>query len=173
MQKFFQEKHIIITDSDGEKLEFFMRPIKVKELQIINRISIMAKSGSDEFTTPIMLKLVIDSLSISGENIPMSASDKLIETYISYNFPELKEMENKEAVKSVSKKKELQSLSFYIDFLVHQGHTVSDVLEMTLFQFNELIEAAANRINPPKKVMDPLQAFRKMGIPIRGNVNHG
>jgi hypothetical protein len=168
MNKFFKEKQITLIDSGGEELMFFMRPIKVKELQVIHRISNLAKEkNSDQFTTPMLLALVIDSLSIDAECIPVSASEELIQIYIDYNFPEVKD-EEKEKLKKIKDRKELKDLTFYMDFLINQGHSITDIMEMTLPQFSDFIEAAANRINPPKKVLDPLTAFRQMGIPIRG-----
>jgi hypothetical protein len=170
MKTYFQEKQISITDADGEKLELFMRPLKIKELQIIQRVSKLAESeDSDEFTTPLLLSLVIDCLSINGHLVPVDATEDLINTFIEYNFPDTKK-KFEESDRSATKKKTekvTEPLSFFIDFLVNQGHTVSDIMEMTMPQFNELIMKAGERLSPSTKKMDPLVAFRKMGIPIR------
>lgn len=166
MKTFFDEKHITITNAEGEKLEFFMRPIKIKELAVINRVSVIAEDGNaEEFSTPLLLSLMLDCLSIDGKNIPVTATEKLIATFIDYNFPEIDKFE--ESDRSTTKKKKDEPLSFYIDFLINQGHTVSDIMEYTIPQFNELIQKASERLCPEKKVMNPLEAFRKMGIPIR------
>ncbi len=171
MNKFFAEKQITITDAEGERLEFFMRPIKIKELPIIYRVSVLAEQGNtEEFTTPLLLSLMIDCLSIDGSNIPVDATGKLIETFIDYNFPKPDETKTQESDRSKTKKKP-EPISFFIDFLVNQGHSVSDIMDLTMSQFNELIMKAGERLNPASKQMDPLEAFAKMGIPIRKRAN--
>lgn len=173
MNKFFAEKHIVITDAEGQRLEFFMRPIKIKELPVINRISVLAEQeGTEEFTTPLLLSLMIGCLSIDGSNIPVDATDDLVNTFIEYNFPKPDETKTQESDRSKTKKK-AEPLSFFIDFLVNQGHSISDIMEMTLSQFNELITKAGERLSPTSKAMDPLEAFAKMGIPIRKRANGG
>ncbi len=172
MKIYFAEKQISITDAEGEKLEFFMRPLKIKELQIVHRVSLLAESeNSDEFTTPLLLSLVIDCLSIDAKYIPSEATEELINTFIEYNFPDTKK-KLEESDRSKTKKK-AEPISFFIDFLVNQGHTVSDIMEMTMPQFNELIVKAGERLSPSTKKMDPLVAFRKMGIPIRNRGKNG
>jgi hypothetical protein len=91
----------------------------------------------------------------------------LIDTFIEYNFPDTKK-KFKESDRSKTKaEKKTEPLSFFIDFLVNQGHSDADIMEMTLAQFNELIVKAGERLSPSTKKMDPLVAFKKMGIPIR------
>lgn len=168
MKTYFAEKQISITNAEGERLEFFMRPIKIKELQIINRVSLLAESDdSEEFTTPLLLSLVIGCLSIDGSCIPSQATETLINTFIDYNFPDTKKKTEESDRSKTKKKDDAEPLSFFIDFLVHQGHAVRDIMEMTLAQFNELIVKAGERLSPSTKKLDPLVAFRKMGIPIR------
>ena len=166
MNKFFEEKRISIENGDGDVLEFFMRPIKIKELPIINRVSKLAEeSDAEEFTTPLLLSLMIDCLSIEGEQVPAEATQGLMTTFIEYNFPTPDEAEEK--AKAHKKKEKSEPLSFYIDFLVSIGYSLFDILEMTMGQFNELILKAGERLNPKSKIMDPMEAFQKMGIPIR------
>ncbi len=168
MKTYFQEKQISITDTEGEKLDFFMRPLRIKELQVIQRVSLLAENkSSDEFTTPLLLSLVIDCLSIDGKFVPVEATEELITTFIEYNFPDTKEEFEESDRSTTKKKKKTEPISFFIDFLVNQGHTVSDIMEMTMPQFNELIVKAGERLNPKTKIMDPIEAFRQMGIPIR------
>ncbi len=169
MKTFFQEKQIVINNAEGEKLEFFMRPIKIKELQIINRIAMLSEGSiAEEFSTPLLLSLMLDCLSIDGKNIPVEATETLVSTFLEYNFPDIGKDTFEESDRSQTKKKNAEEpLSFYIDFLINQGHTVSDIMEMTLPQFNELVLKAGERLCPEKKVLDPLTVFRKMGIPIR------
>ena len=172
MKTYFAEKQISITDAEGEKLDFFMRPLKIKELQVIQRVSLLAESeDSDEFTTPLLLSLVIDCLSIDGKFIPAEATEELINTFIEYNFPDTKK-EFEESDRSKTKKK-AEPISFFIDFLVNQGYSVSDIMEMTMLQFNELIVKAGERLSPSSKAMNPLEAFKKMGIPIRNRGKNG
>ncbi len=176
MKTFFEEKKITIINTEGEKVTFFMRPIKIKELKVINRVSALAENAdAEEFTTPLMLSLMLDCLSIDGKNIPISTTEKMIDTFIDYNFPDIKdEKKFEESDRSTTKKKkEVEPLSFFIDFLVNQGHIVSDIMEMTMPQFNEFVVKAGERLNPKLKIMDPLEAFRKMGIPIRKRGNNG
>lgn len=165
MKTFFEEKKITITNTEGEKVTFFMRPIKIKELKVINRVSALAENAdAEEFTTPLMLSLMLDCLSIDGKNIPISTTEKMIDTFIDYNFP---------PDKTEEKKKKTEPLSFFIDFLVNQGHIVSDVMEMTMPQFDELIKKAGERLNPKLKIMNPLEVFRKIGLPIRKRGSNG
>ena len=168
MKTYFTEKQISITDAEGEKLDFFMRPLKIKELQVIQRVSLLAENeNSDEFTTPLLLSLVIDCLSIDGKFIPAEATDELFNTFIVYNFPDTEKQFEESDRSATKKKKKTEPISFFIDFLVNQGHTVSDIMEMTMPQFNELIVKAGERLNPSSKIMDPIEVFKKIGIPIR------
>lgn len=176
MNTFFDEQQLSISNKDGETLEFFMRPLKIKELKVIRRISFLAESGgAEEFTTPLLLTLMIGCFSIDSRYIPRESAEKLINTFIDYNFPKVKEFEesDRSATKKKQEKKISKPLSFYIDFLVNQGYSFHDVMEMTLPQFNELIIKAGERLCPSSKVMDPLEAFTKMGIPIRNRGNNG
>lgn len=167
MKKFFEEKLLVIGNDAGQRLEIFMRPIKIKEFKLINRISKLAEgNNSDEFIDPILLELVSASLSIDTSKIPGSAVQGLVSKYLEYNFPETEEEKNN-SEKLKKAKKKTKRLAVYIDFLVNQGHSVPDILDLTIFQFNDLIKAASERINPEKEVMEPEDAFRKMGIPIK------
>ncbi len=181
MNIYFDETPITVKNKQGEEVSFFMRPIKVKELKIINRVSMLTQNAlaenadAEEFTTPLLLSLMLDCLSIDGSNIPGSTLDRLITTFIDYNFPEIKEekkIEESDRSKT-KKKKKVEPLSFFIDFLVNQGYTLSCIMEMTIPQFNELIIKAGERLSPAAKVMEPLEAFKKMGLPIRKRGNNG
>ncbi|MCP4989389.1 MAG: hypothetical protein GY928_26020, partial [Colwellia sp.] len=114
-----------------------------------------------------------DSLSVSRGCIPAEAVDGLIETFIEYNFPKGSDKFEESDRSKTKEKKEERPLSFYMDFLVNQGHTLSDVMEMNMLQFNEMVLRAGERLNPEKKVLDPMVAFKKMGLPIksRGQTN--
>lgn len=169
MDKYFKEKHIVIGNDAGETIEFFMRPIKIKELKIINRVSVLAQaSGSDEFTMPLLIELLNSTLSIDAEKIPVSASRGLVNAFMEFNFPEAKTGDG-ETIKTTDKsiKKKLKELSFWIDFLATQNYSIADIMELTVLQFNELIKAAGDRLCPEKKIQDPEAVFRKIGIPIR------
>lgn len=168
MNEYFAEKNISVKNKEGQVIEFFMRPIKIKELKIINRVTALAESAdAEEFTTPLLLSLMLDCLSIDGENIPASTAEKLIETFIDYNFPDVKEFEESDRSVTKKKKKDTEPLSYFIDFLVNQGYTVACVMEMTMPQFTDLIAKAGERLNPSSKIMNPLDVFQKMGLPIR------
>ncbi len=94
----------------------------------------------------------------------METTEKLIQTLIEYNFPGINE---EETTKKKVKEEDLRDLVFYIDFLVTQGHKVSDIMDYTINQFNDFVETACDRIGGHKKPMDPMTAFRKLGLPIR------
>ena len=170
MDKFFDEKVITITNKEGLELTFFMRPIKLKEFQMIGRIAKLVENSnsSDDFVDPILLGLVKAAISIDSKHVPAEAVKSLVDTYLDYNFPSMKE---KDEEPETAIKKETKRLSFYIDFLVNQGYVISDIMELTVIQFNEIIQAVADRLSPQKKIMDPLEAFKKMGIPIRPRNN--
>ena len=141
MDKYFKEKHIEIENTKGETIEFFMRPIKIKELKIINRVSVLAQaSDSDEFTMPLLIELLNSTLSIDAEKIPFSASKGLINAFMEFNFPEAKTGDGEE-IRTTAKpiKKKLKELSFWIDFLATQNYSIADIMELTVLQFNELI----------------------------------
>ncbi len=169
MKKYFKEKLIWVLDDDGERLEFFMRPIKIKELQLIRRVVDLTEEGkSEEFTTPVLLGLLRKTLSISTANIPIETMEKLTNTLIEYNFPGINKDETAERK---AKEEDKRDLVYYIDFLVTQGHRVSDIMDYTITQFNDLIRAACDRLSGHKKPMDPMAAFQKLGIPIKRKDN--
>lgn len=174
MKTYFQEKQITITDDEGQKLSFFMRPIKVKELTVINRVSALAQEpDGEEFTTPMLLELVIDCLSIPGRCIPGSATNGIVNAFIEYNFPgRIEDGKTVESGRSKTKKP-TEPFSYFVDFLVNQGHTISDIMEMTLPQFNELIIKAGERLSPSSKIQNPLTVFKSMGLPIRKRGDNG
>ncbi len=83
MNKFFEEKLVVIKDDAGTTLEFFMRPIKVGEFKLINRIDKLTEDGdSSEFVDPILLELLSNSVSIDTSKIPVTVVSKLVDEYI-------------------------------------------------------------------------------------------
>ncbi len=171
MNRFFEEKHISLSDEAGNSIEFFMRPLKVKEMHVVCRISKFYEDGkSHDYVTPLLLGLIIDTISIPGPKIPLGATEKLIDYFMEDNFTPEEEPGGEGP--AAAKKEEIKPLSFYFDLLISQGHNYFEILDYPIPLFNDFLIALCDRLTGNKKPMDPLAAFRRMGIPIE-NRNNG
>ncbi len=167
---FFDEYPILINMDDVEGVEsftVFMRPLKIKEIQILNRVTyLQEKDENSEQAKDILISLVVNTLNVSGSEIPVEATSGLISQMISFNFP--KDKDDEDENKSNSKK---DSLIDCFDFLIKNGHNYRDIMEYPIPLFNNFIITIAERLGIKQKPIDARVAFGKLGIPIkpRGN----
>ena len=161
MEDFFCEGKIVRIETDyGETVERYMRFLKVKEIPEFFRIDAIKDSliRTDAFINMLDQK-------VEGE-IDSLPSDALRDVFIDINFGKA-EPGKKKTNDIINITNNLVS-SF--DFLISQGHSFSAIMEYTLPRYRYLQEAACTRMFGKKekpKVMDPLAAFRKLGIPIK------
>jgi hypothetical protein len=160
---FFQELPITINIEDGDSFVVFMRPLKIKEIQILNRVAhLQEKNPGDEQAAMMLVSLVINTLNVSGDEIPVGAASGLVSRMIEYNFPRDQKTEDKKSKKNIK-----GDLIDCFDFLIAQGHRHSDIMEYTISQFNNFIVIIAERLGIKKKPMDAAEAFRKLGLPVK------
>lgn len=171
MEDFFSEKILSVEDEDGEIVELKMRPLKVKEFPQIFRISAMqekegaAGENGEMKILPFLIDLVAQTIDKDIEKLPSDALNEIISEFIELNFG--KEEQGKKEIKNTINDTDELAISF--DFLIIQGHSFSDILNYTLPQLRIFQKVACDRLlgkKTPKK-MDPLEAFRKLGIPIK------
>jgi len=171
MADFFDEMRIKITLPEGQSFTVFMRPLKVKEISILNRITyLQEKNVDDEQAAMMLIKLVVDTTSHTSKEIPQIAIEGLIKNFIEFNFPKDK------PVKKVKKKTETVGIIDCIDFLISIGHTYSDIMEYHIPQFNAFIETASIRLGHKKKpvtIKRPVsteEALRQNGIMVKPRI---
>lgn len=169
---FFDELPIRINMEEIEGAEsfyIFMRPLLVEELQILNRVTFLQEKKADcEQASLLLISLMIDTLNVDGEEVPVEATAGLVANMIEYNFPpDMTDPDKKTKKKPTGK----DGLIDCFDFLVAHGHNYSEILQYPVPVFNDFIIAIAERLGIKKKPVDAATAFRKLGIPInpRGN----
>lgn len=166
--EFFSEQAIVLELESGEALRAFMRPLKVKEIGLSCRITKLQEEHADEAEfMPHLIKLVEGTIDISIDALPMSTLKQIIDIFIDFNFGD-GEKETKvktEAKKKIQTGQDVITRSF--DFLIHQGHTFSDILEYTLPQVRMFQQAAIDRLTGVKKV-DPIAALTAAGVKLKG-----
>ncbi len=182
VDNFFREKPIAInveTQDTEETTSYtvFMRPIKVKDLSILNRIVYLQEDNPEDVQAAgMLLELVTSTLHMESDILPIEATSKLISYFIEYNFPKEvkkvktdKEKAEDEKRKKLPKKepKNINGLLGCFDFLISQGHIYSDIMEYSLPDFNDFVTTAAERLGIKKKPMDAVKAFQKLGIPVK------
>lgn len=184
--KFFEERVIPITFHDEatghtDKFTVFMRPVKVKELSILNRIAYLQEiNPEDQQAASMLVTLVTDTLSMDSAEIPVEAISGLIDNFIEFNFPkppEPKEYvpgenQRREELRKKKKAKEKakggdKALIECFDFLISQGHRYDEIMEYTVKQFTDFLSTAQERLGIKKRPMDTAVAFTKLGIPIK------
>ncbi len=163
---FFYEKPLTINIEDEGSFVVFMRPLKVKDIQVLNRIThLQTIDPEDSQAASMLIGLMTSTLSIPGDELPAEATSDLITYFLQLNFPPEETKTAEEKTKELTKKK--QGIAECVDFLTKQGHEYNDILNFTIPQFKKLIEVAAIRLGIKKEAMSPEDAFRKLGIPVR------
>ncbi len=161
---FFDEYPIKVNIENQEPFVVFMRPLKVKEITILNRIAyLQAKDEADEQAAMMLVNLMVDTLNVTSEELPVGATPGLISYFIEYNFPKDKPPDPK----TEKKKSGEDDISECFDFLLTQGHKYSDIMEYHIPQFNKFVNVASARMGTKRKPLSPEDAFKELGIPMR------
>jgi hypothetical protein len=164
---FFKELPIYINMDkvEGEKsFTVFMRPLKIKEIQILNRVTyLQEKDPESEQAAMILINLAVRTLNVSNAEMPVEATSGLIKQMIEFNFPK-ESTDTDEASKKADPKNGMINC---FDFLISHGHRHGDIMEYPVPLFNDFIIVIAERLGVIKKPMDATEAFRKLGIPIK------
>jgi len=167
--EFFEELPIPISTEDGESIIVFMRPLKVKEIPILNRIIyLQERDTNSEQAIKMLVLLAANTLSVSNNEIPTEIHNELVQHMIEFNFP--KKDDNPEK-KPNNKQEEKDGLINCFDFLIANGHSYSDIMNYPVKIFNNFIIVTMERLGIKQKPIDPATAFRKLGLPVkpRGN----
>ena len=171
--EFFDEYPILINMDEVEGAEsfyVFMRPMRVEEIQILNRITyLQEKNKYCEQASFMLVSLMVNTLDVTGEEVPVEATSGLVAKMIEYNFPpDMTDPTKTTKKKAVNKK---DGLIDCFDFLVAHNHNYSEIMKYPIPVFNDFINTIAERLGINKKPEDAAAAFRKLGIPInpRGN----
>jgi hypothetical protein len=160
---FFQELPITINIEGSDSFIVFMRPLKIKEIQILNRVAhLQEKNPSDEQAAMMLVSLAVNTLNVSGSEMPVETTSGLVAQMIKYNFPQDQKTKDKKLKEDTK-----GDLIDCFDFLLLHGHKYSDIMEYTILQFNDFITILAERLGLKKKPMDAAQAFRKLGLPVK------
>jgi hypothetical protein len=161
---FFAEKPIFIDLEDGNSFHVFMRPLRIKEISVLNRIIYLQEKDKDSEQAGLMLMdLTVECLNVTDKDIPAAAMCGLVEYFIEYNFPK----KNEDEPKTGPEKTNRNGIVDCFDFLISNGHKNSDIMEYTIPRFNQYIEVVSERLGLKKKPVGAEEAFRKIGIPIR------
>lgn len=168
MDKFFDEREIMVQCMDKVSL-LKMRPIMVRELKEVFRISELPKEEDETFREIVWL--IAPTVTIQhGPDNPLQIMHmyaeyvelwKIIDMFIDLNYLAAKE--------AASNKCELAEA---IDSLINQGHNSDAILDYTLPQFVAYQKAAVKRLEAlsgkkKKTPTDPFEFFRGMNVPIR------
>ncbi len=165
--QFFNERFIVLELPDGQILRAFMRPLKVKEIGLACRVARLQEGEAKEAEyLPHLIKLVEESIDIDINDLPMDALNHLIEVFIELNFGDAEEQQIR-AQKAKQRDVIVASkLAIAFDFLIHQGHSFSDILEYTLPQVKLFQQVAVERLSGTKRV-DPVKALVNAGVKLK------
>jgi hypothetical protein len=165
---FFEELPIYINmDKYKGETSFtvFMRPLKIKEIQILNRVTYLQEKDADsEQAAMILVNLAVRTLNVSASEMPVGTTSGLIHKLIEFNFPKNSDTSDEE---DKSKSEPKNSLVDCFGFLITHGHCYNDIMEYPIPLFNDFIIVIAERLGIKKKPMDARAAFQKLGIPIK------
>ncbi len=160
MEDLFSEGKVVRIETGGETVERYMRFLKVKDLPEFFSIDEI-----DDDVEKLAAFIELIERKTEGE-IDSLASDAVFNAFINLNFGKAEPGEKK-----ISGETDMtNNLASAFDFLISQGHSFSAITEYTVPRYRYLMEAACTRLfdkpEKPKK-MDPLDAFRKLGFPIK------
>ncbi len=155
---------VMEDDDDGDEYEsftVFMRPLKVKEIQVLNRVTYLQDiDANDQQAAMMLVSLAVRTLNVSSDEVPSAAASGLVGKMIEYNFPKIDNGPGK-------KKSKKGGLIDCLDFLILHNHKYSEIMEYPIPLFNDFINTIAERTGAKKKPMDAREAFGKLGIPVR------
>ena len=155
---------LTMEDDDGndESFTVFMRPLKVKEIQILNRVTHLQDiDANDQQAAMMLVSLAVRTLNVSSDEMPSAAASGLVGKMIEYNFPKIGNGPGKK------KSKKGGGLIECLDFLITHNHKYSEIMEYPIPLFNNFITTISERLGIKKKPMDAREAFGKLGIPVR------
>ena len=187
MNTFFTERIIHIDLEGAERVTLTMRPLKIRELpgylRCLKRLetnnshsratSLVALHGRcPERIIPELIDIIAVTVDKSLYNLPSVALSHIIDVFMDLNFPESRDVPAGRLYRQNQKSKirnlEDGAFAMMLDFLISQGHRYADILEYTLPQFRQFIEASVERLTGiKKKKKEPLEALLGLGIPIR------
>ena len=167
MDGYFAEKTIRIeSEGEDDPVTLVMRPLKVKEIPLLLRLEAVAnRDVSDLSSFADFIDLVDGTVDGDITVLPREALDGIIKTFDELNFPE--RMKRKPATPAKEKFDE-KEFARMVEYLVAQGHAFSEIEEYTLPRFRLFVELAIERLSgKPKKRVEPLEALRGLGIPVK------
>lgn len=165
--KFLTEQEIVIELENGDLFRFYMRPMKVKEIGLACRIAEFQKAGASEAEyLPLLLDLIEPAVNVKIDAFPLTTLNKLVEVYIDMNFPKPNKDKKGNLIKSKPKCHAPSPLAASFDFLIQQGHSMSDIMEYTIPQVQTLQQAAIDRLEG-RKYVDPVTALSAAGVAIK------
>ena len=168
MEDYFAETTIRIEPEDGgQPTTLIMRPLKVKEIPSLLRLEAVADrdaAGGDLSSFADFIELVDGTVDGDVKALHRDALDGIIKTFDDLNFPEGVKRKPGDA-----KKFEEKEFARMVEYLIAQGHAFSEIEEYTLPRFRLFVELAGERLSgKPRKKVDPLEALKGLGIPVRG-----
>ncbi len=159
MDNFFFKKKLSIEDEAGNSIDLTIHPLKVKDLPEMIRIDEM----DEEEWTAAIIDMIGKRSDREIESLPLDALKGIIDEFMELNFGKDEPTDKKKTDPKISF---IDSITITFDFLIWQGHNFSEILEYELPLFFKLRDTAIERVFGKQK-MDPLEAFKKMGIPIK------
>lgn len=163
MEDLFSEGKVVRIETDGENgeaAERYMRFLKVKDLPEFFSID---EIEDEVEKLAAFIRMIEQRTEGELDSLP---SDTVFDAFINLNFGKAEPGEKKTSAEINM----VNNFANAFDFLISQGHSFSAIMEYTIPRYRHLMEAACTRLfgkkEKPKK-MDPLDAFRKLGIPIR------
>lgn len=175
MDTFFTEQIIHIDLEGADRVTFTMRPLKIRELPGYLRCLKKTRNyppleGDKGGGIPELIDIIAVTVDKSLYDLPAAALSHIIDVFLDLNFHEGKEEKIRDQ-KSEIRNLEDGDFARMLDFLITRGHCYADILEYTLPQFRQFIEAAVERLTGvKKKKKEPLEALLGLGIPIRKNI---
>ncbi len=165
MEDLFSEgKTVRIETADGDTVELYMRFLKVKELAEFYRIVAIEDDVEKLASYIAMIKGTVEVDELI-DDLPFEA---VFDAFEDLNFPVGANDDSPE--QGTNDNTPLQNFTAEFDFMVSQGHAFDVIMEYPVPRYLYLLKAAMHRVFGKKdkpKVMDTLDAFRKLGIPVK------
>lgn len=163
MKELFPAKMIEVYCGDKGRMDYSMRPLIVSEY--IEYLAFRRRHASYSNTyLSELISIIGKTLTPDIGTLPQVALENIVGIFTEFNFPP----ENRKSKAGASDDdSEDYELAYSVSFLVSQGHIESDIMAYPLPLFRLYAEVAADRLSGKvKKKEDPLEVFKKLGIPI-------
>ena len=153
---------------DEAVLVLRMRPLKVKEIPLLLRLAGASRATAGDLAGFVeFIDLLAGTVDGEIKGLHRDALDGLIGAFEKLNFP--KGVEKPSAPDKPPKPFDEKEFARQIEFLIHQGHSFSEIEDYTLPRLRLFVELATERLTGKiKKKVNPLDALRGLGIPVRG-----